>query len=62
MRISLSSSGSTRASASSVVTAIGKNETSPMITSFGAMPKPSHTTSSGATITIGIVCEATSSG
>ena len=57
MRSSLSWSGSTRPSASSVVTTIGKKQTSAMIASFGTIPKPNQTTSSGAMITIGTVWE-----
>lgn len=60
--ISLPWSGSMRSSASSVVTTIGKNETSAMITSFGARSNPSQTTSSAAITGIGTVWEATSSG
>ena len=41
----------TAASASSVVTTIGKKQTSAMIASFGAMPKPHQRISSGAMIT-----------
>ena len=49
-------------SASSVVTTTGKKQTSAMIASFGTIPKPNQTTSSGAMITIGTACDATSSG
>ena len=48
--------------ASSVVTTIGKKQTSATIASLGRIPKPNQTTSSGAMITIGTACEATSSG
>ena len=62
VRMSLSWSGSTERSASSVVTTTGKKQTSAMIASLGTIPKPNHTTSSGAMMTIGTACEATSSG
>ena len=62
MRSSLSWSGSTERSASSVVTTTGKKQTSAMIASLGTIPKPNQTTSSGAMTTIGTACEATSSG
>ena len=48
--------------AESVVPTIGKKETSATTTSVGRTVKPSHNTSSGARIGIGIACEATSSG
>ena len=62
VRISLSRSGSTAANAASVVTTIEKNDTSAITTSLGTIPNPSHSTSTGASIGIGTVCEATSSG
>jgi hypothetical protein len=45
-----------------VVTTTGKKQTRAMIASLGTMPKPNHTTSSGAMMTIGTAWEATSSG
>ena len=62
VRMSLRRSASTRSSASSVGTTIGKKQTSATIASFGVRPKPHQATSSGAMSTIGIVCEPTSSG
>ena len=53
---------STERRPSSVLTVIGKKQISATITSFGAIPKPNQTTRIGARSTIGIVCEATSSG
>ena len=60
--MSFPSAGSTPASASSVETTTGKKQTSATTASFGASPKPSQITSSGATTTIGMVWEAMSSG
>src|SRR3954447_12795014 len=60
--MSLRRDGSTDASPSSAVTVTGKKQTSATIASLGASPKPSQATSSGATMTIGMVCDATSSG
>ena len=62
MRRSLIASGSTEASASSVVTVTGKKQMSAMMASLGAMSNPNQATSSGAMMTIGSVCDATSSG
>ena len=62
MRIIRSSSGSTERSPSSVLTVIGKKQTSAMIASFGPIPNPNQTTRIGAIAITGNVCEATSSG
>ena len=62
VRTSFSSSGSTEAKPASVVITIEKNDTSAITISLGRIPKPSHSTSTGASIGIGIVCEATSNG
>jgi hypothetical protein len=43
-------------------TAIGKNVTSAITTTFGSSPNPNQMISSGAIAMIGSVCEATSSG
>ena len=62
MRISLIASGSTERSPSRALTVIGKKQISATIASLGPIPKPNQTTRIGARTTIGIVCEATSSG
>ena len=62
MRISFSWSGSTEASASTVVTSTGKKQISAITTSFGKMPKPHQNTSSTPITGIGTACEPTASG
>ena len=62
MRISLIRSGSTERSPASVVTTKEKNDTSAITTSLGSSPNPSHSTSTGASSTIGTAWEAISRG
>ena len=62
VRISLISSASTAANPASVVTTMGKKDTSAMTTSLGPMPNPSHRISRGAIIGTGMVWEATRTG
>ena len=51
-------SRSTEPRPSTVLTTIGKNVKSAMIASFGPMPKPITSTSTGARTTVGTLCEA----
>ena len=51
-------SGSTARRPSSVLTVIGKKQTSAITTSFGPIPNPSQTTRIGAIAITGIVCDA----
>ncbi len=62
LRISLSSSGGAERRPSSRLTVIGKKQIRATIASFGPIPYPNASTNSGASTTIGIACEPTSSG
>ena len=62
MRSSLSWSGSTAASPSTVVTTTGKKQIRTITISLGNRPKPSRNTSSGAITAIGTAWEPTVSG
>ena len=59
---SATASGSALLNPSSRPTAIGKNVVITTSMIFGSMPKPIHSTSSGAIAIVGMVCVATSSG
>src|SRR4051812_29957621 len=55
-------SGSTDLKPITVDTTTGKKPSRKALITFGKMPKPNHTTNSGAIATLGMLCENTSSG
>ncbi len=55
-------SRSTELSPSTVLTTIGKKQKSAMIASFGPMSKPMTRTSTGASTTVGMLCDEIRSG